>query len=133
MTGEIITYGPNTAEVEALIARAKSLTAYDAARLAAAFDTVQADEADAAHRQAAFDEAMRTPIGADDGLRDAIDAVRDAVYEAVPEASWHALLGATDAAVALVVRRHIAPASFGLLARAWAVSVGATWDGVPQR
>ncbi len=95
-------YGPNTAEVEAMLARAATLTPAEAARL----------------------DALDESAGRDDDWY----ASRDAARESGIEAGWHAARDeacsaagwvAARAAIALVVRDLITAGQYAALAGPW--------------
>lgn len=91
-------YGPQTAEVEALLGRVRTLTRTEATALKAAQGAAR-DAAWGAAREAARDAAR--------------DAVRGAVWAALLDAARVAVRGAVwDAVLALVARDQITPAGF---------------------
>ena len=94
-------YGPQTPEIEALIAKIETISLDQARALAAAWDAAWNDALDAAVRNAAL-AAVR-------------NAVRDAAWAVALDAAWDALDAAWDALDAA-------------LAAAWAVASAAAWN-----
>ena len=91
-------YGPQTAEIEAIIERLKTMTVDEVEALAAARDAARK-----AARTAAW-KAARTA---------AWYAARDVAWDAAREAAW-------DAILALLVKDLITPEQFDLLYGPWA-------------
>ena len=114
--------GPNGQEVEALIARARQLTAPELQRLDEAAAT-GAWVAASDHTPVAWVAARVAAWGAAwDAVRVAArDAARDAAWVAAEDAAWVAAGGAV---AALVVRDLVPPATFDALYGPWAQAIG---------
>lgn len=117
MTDNTQLYGPNGAEVKALIERAKRLTPDEIRQLAAAWI-----EDDAWF--AAWDAAY---TAAEDSVRNtawaiASDTTRNVIWDdknARLSGSWHAAMPTTAAALALVVKDLVSQEHFDILYAPW--------------
>lgn len=111
-------YGPQTIEIEALIARAKVITDDESRSWYAAWYATQDSSPNAAWdaaRDAALDAAW--------------DAAWDAARDVADDAAWDAVRSAADypvrdAALALLVRDLISEDDYDLLTRPWRQAIG---------
>jgi hypothetical protein len=125
-------YGPNTAQVERLLARVRALTPEEAERMAREYDDARysfgitrsnalVDAAWTAARRAGLDVEMNT----------ALNDVRSAAWRSAwygPRSRTGAAWAAQDAVCALVVRDLVSKTDFDVIAGPWASVIGATWE-----
>ena len=111
-------YGPNTAQVQAMLGRLRSATSEELETLGAATQGA----ARGAARVVAREAAKKASTAA------ARDAFFEAAWEATSGVVWDAWRATRDAVLATLVRDLILPADFDVLTGPWREVFGPTWE-----